>query len=93
MKQKHSEEEKIGIKYANEFIQNMGLDDPTICVYQFICDQNDSNDTNIIQYFSMRGLGLCIRVDSYVAHIFYAWSFSHNAAVPIDIKKNSTPFL
>ena len=23
-------------------------------------------------------LGLCINIDSYVAHIFYAWSFGHN---------------
>ena len=60
---------------------------PTTCVYQLIFDENDSNDTNIIQYFSMRGLGLCIRVDSYVAHIFYAWSFSHNTEVPIAINK------
>ena len=36
----------------------------------------------------MHGLGLCIKVDSYVAHMFYAWSFYHNTAVPIDIKKN-----
>ena len=31
MKQKHSKEKKIKIKYANEFIQNMGLVDPTSC--------------------------------------------------------------
>ena len=31
----------------------------------------------------MHGLGLCIKVDSYVAHMFYACSFSHNTAVPI----------
>ena len=36
------------IQYANEFIINMVLGDPTICVNQFIFDENDSNDTNII---------------------------------------------
>ena len=36
----------------------------------------------------MRRLGLCIKVDSYVARLFYSWSFSHNTAVPIAKKKN-----
>ena len=36
----------------------------------------------------MHGLGLCINVDSYVAHMFYAWLFSHNSAVPIAKNKN-----
>ena len=36
----------------------------------------------------MHGLGLCIKVDSYIAHMFYAWSFSHNIAVPTAIKMN-----
>ena len=40
----------------------------------------------------MHGLGLCIKVDSYVAHSFYAYSFSHNTSVPID-KNNNTYFL
>ena len=37
----------------------------------------------------MHGLGLCIKVDSYVAHMFYAWSFSHDTAVPIAKNKNN----
>ena len=36
----------------------------------------------------MHGLVLCIMVNSYVAHMFYAWSFSHNTEVPIAINKN-----
>ena len=44
--------------------------DPTKCVYQFIYDENGSGETNIIQYFIMNGLGLCIKVDIYVAHMF-----------------------
>ena len=35
----------------------------------------------------MHGLWLCIKVDSYVAHMFYAWLFSHNIEVPIAINK------
>ena len=38
------------IKYAKYFILNMGLGDTTTCAYQFILDENDSNDKNIKQY-------------------------------------------
>ena len=47
----------------------MGMGDPTTCVYQLIFNENDSNATKIIQYFIMHGLGLCIKVDSYVGHM------------------------
>ena len=53
-----------------------------------IFDENESNDTNIIQYCILHGLGLCIKLNSFVAHIFYVWSFSHNKEVPIDINQN-----
>ena len=58
---------------------------PTTCFYQFIYDETDSVDTDIMQYFIMNGLGLCIKVNSYVAHMLYAWSFSNNTSVTIDI--------
>ena len=38
----------------------------------------------------MHGLELFVKGDSYVAHIFYAWSFSNNTAFPIAIKKNKS---
>ena len=65
------------------------MGDPTTCFYQFVYDENDSYDTKIIQYFIMHGLGLCIKVDSHLSHIFYAWSFSHNTEVIIDIRNNT----
>ena len=49
------------------------MSDTTACVYKFIYNEKDSVDTNIIQYFIMHGLVLCIKVDSYVAHMLYAW--------------------
>ena len=67
----------------------MGLWDPTICVYQFVHDENYSNDINIIQYFIIYGLGLCIKLDNFVAHMFYAWSFSHDTAVKQSVKKKN----
>ena len=49
---------------------------------------NDRDDKNIIQYFIMHGLVLCVKVDSYVAHMFYAWPFSHNTEVILAKNKN-----
>ena len=46
------------IKYANEFIIDMRLGDSITCVYQLIFDENDSNDTNVIKYCIMHGMGL-----------------------------------
>ena len=72
-------------QHTDEFIVNMALNYPKKCVYQFILDENHINDTNIIQYFIMHGLGLCIKLDSFVAHMFYVWSFSYTTAVTIAI--------
>ena len=75
------------IQYTNEFVQKLEMGDPTTCVYKFIYDKNNSDQKKIIRYFIMHRLLLCINVDSYVAHMFYACLFSHNTAVPIAIKK------
>ena len=64
------------------------MSDTTTCVYQSIYDESDSDDTKIIQYFMMHGMGLYIKVDSYVANMFYAWSLSYNTPVPVYIDKN-----
>ena len=37
------------IKYANKFLQLLGMVDPTACVYEFIYDENYNDDTKIIQ--------------------------------------------
>ena len=63
------------------------MNDPTTCVYKLFYDENYSYDTKIIQYFIMHGMGLCIRVDIYVVHMFYARTFSNNTSVSIDTKK------
>ena len=70
----------------------MGLGDPTTCFYQFIFDWDDRNDTKILQYFVIHGLGLCIKLNCYVEHMFYTCSFSHNTSVTIDIMKNGYYF-
>ena len=53
------------IQYLNGIMLNMKLDDTTTSVYQLIFDKNDSNDTKIIQYFTMHGLWLCIKLDGF----------------------------
>ena len=63
------------------------MGDLTTCVYPFIYNENDNDHTNILQYFIIHGLELCIKVDSYVTHMFYVWSFSHNTELLIAIKK------
>ena len=32
------------IQYANEFVQYLGMVDPTTCAYQLIYDKNDNDD-------------------------------------------------
>ena len=46
----------------------------------------------IIQYFIMNRLALCIKVDSYMADMFYAWLFTHDKSVSIAIKKKNIFF-
>ena len=53
--------------------QKLGMGDPTTRVYQLTYDANDNDDTKMIQYFIMHGLGLCTKVDSYVTHILNEW--------------------
>ena len=67
----------------------MGLGDPKTCVYQFIFDEYDSNDTNITQYFIMNVLGLSFKSNSIAAHMFYKWSLSNNTSVQTSINQNT----
>ena len=64
------------------------MGDTAACFYQFIYDEEDRVNTKITQYFITHVFVLCIKVDSYVAHMLYVLSFSNNTAVPIDIMKN-----
>ena len=68
------------------------MGDTTTCVYQFIYNEKFKNDTQITKYFIIHRLVLCIKVYSYVDHMFYAWSSSHNTEVPIAKEKNKYLF-
>ena len=47
---KNSKENNTRVQYVNEFVQNLGLGDPKTCLHQFICSENDNDDTKIIQF-------------------------------------------
>ena len=87
LKKKNNLKENYENKICKWIGSKIDMGDPTTCVYQLIYDENVNDDTKIIQYFIMNGLGLWIKVDSYVAHMFYAWSYSNNKAVPISIQE------
>ena len=57
-------------------------------VFIRVFNKDHSNDTNIIHYFVLHGLLLFIRLNNYVENMFYAYSFSHNTAVPISINQD-----
>ena len=59
------------IKQANGFVEKLGMCDTTTCAYKIINYEKDSVETEIIQYFIMHGLVLCIKVNIYVAHMLY----------------------
>ena len=84
----HAKEDNMKIKDSNEFVQKLGVSVTTTCVFQLIYDENHKNETKILQNIIIHGLVLCIKVDSYVTHMFCACLFCHNTAVPISIKKN-----
>ena len=65
-----SKENNMKMQYANNFVQKLGMGDPSTCVYQIIYDEKDKNDTHIAQNFIMHRLVLCIKVDIYVIHLF-----------------------
>ena len=52
------------------FDHKLRMGDFTTCVYQLIYNKRYKNDTQITKQFIIHGLGLCIKVDSYVDHFF-----------------------
>ena len=84
----NNKNKKIKIQYANEFFQNLGMGNSTTYVHQFINNEDVNDSTTTMQYCNMHELGLCIKLYSYVAHMFYARSLIHNTSVPIAISKS-----
>ena len=58
------------------------------CVCQIPFYDVDSQNTHIPHCFVMHVLGICIKLNSYVADMFYTWSLSHKTALPIYMRQN-----
>ena len=56
-------------------------------IISIFIDKEDSGDTQILQKFGIDVQGLCIKLNSDVAYMFYAWSFNYNISVPIYMKQ------
>ena len=61
---------KKKIQYANNCFQQLGMGDPITYVYKFVYDEKDMDEKQITKYLIIHELVLCIKVDSYAAHIF-----------------------
>ena len=42
MTDNHSKEYNMKIRYANKFVKNLGICDPTTCVYKFIYNKYEN---------------------------------------------------
>ena len=81
------------IAYYGEMItKNVGLYNPTTCVYQFDIDKSNKNTVLKTQFSILNGVGICVNLQSCVAHMFYWWLFSHFAAVHIIFQKEKNYF-
>ena len=77
---------EVAKHYIKRWMNLLQLGKSTTCVYQFLvddCFENASPD--IIQYFLLDGLFLCVRMGSHVCHMFYGHTFSHRTSVGIAI--------
>ena len=50
----------------------MGFTDTTTNFYRFKFHKEDIYNTHILQYFVVNVLGLCIKINSCVAHMLYS---------------------
>ena len=39
------------IRLSNEYVKNLEISDPTMCVYQLIYDKNDNDDTKYTIFY------------------------------------------
>jgi hypothetical protein len=58
----------------------------TTCVHQFVGNDTLQPTDIVVSYFCCDRIGIAIRLESHVAHCFYAGSFSHRTPLSIVIK-------
>ena len=75
------------MKYAKQFIYQLGMGYPMTHFYHFIYNKLDANGRYILIYFAMHGVGICVELENFVANIFYERSFSHVTAFPVALNE------
>ena len=80
IKKEHCWEDKDIMYYAKINFRLLVLGDNNTCVYKNIFDKRIKL-THIFQYFIMLTLGICFKIESFVAYMFYDFLFCHIIAV------------
>jgi hypothetical protein len=82
----------IHVQKAVDYLQRwidwgpMGMS--TTCVYQFVGHQIKRDE--VISYFLLDGLGIAMRMNSHLCHMFFGHLFSHRTALPIIVRDGKT---
>ena len=74
--------------YAKALIHNIVLGNHKTCIYQLNFDKEVIDNTQDLQYFSMHSVGIFIKLNSYISHMFYAFPFHHNTVILILLEVN-----
>jgi hypothetical protein len=77
------------LDYLTRFKLRVGLGTPTTCAYQFVAAAN----IDVLQYFILEGLGLCVRLTSFLGHSFYAYTFVHCTSICLMRKEGKVHFV
>ncbi len=73
------------LNYFTHFVEDFGLSNPTKCAYQFVPFRGKSvdDDVVVIQSFMMLGIGMSLRLKSFLSHIFHSGCYQHNTSIPL----------
>ena len=68
--------------FVLQFESLIGLGHPTTCGYQHVLEDKS---ITLHQYLIMQGLGSCVRLENYIGHHFYGYSFVHKTSFCVGI--------
>ena len=77
-------------KNIRSFYENYhGFSSGTRVTYHFVYkNECDTGMVDIIQYFILSSLGICVRISDFTTNYFYGGLFSHCSSVPLFVKNN-----
>ena len=68
-------------------VTNLGLGNSTTFVYQFVIEKSNEHTVVITQFFIFNRLVPCVNFKADLAHMFYQWTLSHCADLPVMVQK------